>query len=120
MAGENKRRSDRVIPVVNDDEAVVIRFGQQQALGKMLDLSEGGTLVYLFLVDHEVVFEEHGPCTLTLSHRNKVFDVPSKICRVAGRLLGFEFVDPDEDALRMLSEKLIRMEVEWMRISGKG
>ena len=119
MAGENKRRSERVIPVVNDDEAVVIRFGQQHALGKMLDLSEGGTLVYLFLVDHEVAFEEQGACTLTLSHRNKVFDVPSKICRVAGRLLGFEFVEPGEEALHLLSEKLIRMEGEWMRISGK-
>lgn len=47
MAEETKRRSERVIPVVNDEEAVVIRIGQQQALGKMLDLSDGGTLVYL-------------------------------------------------------------------------
>jgi hypothetical protein len=36
---------------------------------------------------------------------------------VTGRLLGFEFVSPDVDAARLLNEKLIRMEVEWMRIS---
>ncbi len=119
MADETKRRSERVIPVVNDEEAVVIRIGQQQGLGKMLDLSEGGTLVYLFLFDHDVAFEVGSPCTLTLNYRNKLFDVPSKICRVTGRLVGFEFVDPEEAAQRLLSEKLIRMEVEWTRISLK-
>jgi hypothetical protein len=117
MAGEEKRRSERVVPVVNDEEVVVVHAGGQPALGKMLDLSDGGTLVYLFFGDREHSFQVGSTCKLALSHGNKVVEIPARVARVTGRLLGFEFVSPDVDAARLLNEKLIRMEVEWMRIS---
>jgi hypothetical protein len=121
MAGEEKRRSERVIPVVNDEEVVLIHVGQQQALGKMLDLSEGGTLVYLFRVDDDVSVDVGQTFDLTLYHRDNIFHVPARIARRSGsgRLLGIEFVSPDEEALRLIGEKLIRMEVEWLRLSRK-
>jgi hypothetical protein len=85
----------------------------------MLDLSEGGTLVYLFRVDDDVSVAVGQTCNLTLYHRENVFCVPARIVRRSDRLLGIEFVNPDEEALRLISEKLIRMEVEWLRLSRK-
>jgi len=116
MAGENKRRSDRVIPFVSDEEVVVIRrTGAEPVLAKMMDLSEAGTLVYLLAEDLPDAAGDTSK--LAVFHQGKVFDIPATIIRKNGRLIAFKFANPSPEALRDVQSKLIRMEIEWMRLS---
>lgn len=116
MSGQDKRRSDRVIPFVSDEEVIVIhQEGRDNVLAKMMDLSEGGTLVYL-LDDTDL----SGAAELSVYHKGKVFNVPAKVIRKNGRLTGFEFANAPAESLREIQSKLIHMEVEWMRLSRRG
>jgi hypothetical protein len=117
MAGENKRRSERVVPFVSDEEVVVIRTeGKPPVLAKMLDLSESGTLLYILSeADTAAVV---GPATnLAVYHQGKIFEVPATIARGDGRMIAFHFANPSHEILRDIQSKLIRMEIEWMRLS---
>jgi len=50
MSEEEKRRSDRVIPVISDEEAVLVETGSgAPTLAKLIDFCELGTLVYLLV-----------------------------------------------------------------------
>ena len=117
MAAENKRRSERVIPFVSDEEVVVIRTeGTAPLLAKMLDLSESGTLVYILSEgDAGAVV---GPASnLAVYHQGKIFEVPATIARRDSRMIAFHFANPSQETLRDIQSKLIRMEIEWMRLS---
>lgn len=114
---QNKRRSDRVIPFVSDEEVVVIRQGDAEPLvAKLMDLSEVGTLLYV-LSDKDLNEAAGSPCALNIYHQGKVFEIPATIARKNGRLIAFDFEHPSSDVLRDVQTKLIRMEVEWMRLS---
>ena len=116
MSGQDKRRSDRVVPFVSDEEVIVIhQEGRKNVLAKMMDLSEVGTLVYL-LEDTDLA----SSAELSLYHQGKIFRVPANNARKNGRLIAFEFVNPPTDVVREIQSKLIRMEVEWMRLSRRG
>jgi hypothetical protein len=119
MQGESKRRAERVIPFVSDEEIVVIRrTGADPVLAKMMELGEVGTLVYLLADDlPDAVGSTSG---LAVSHQGKVFDIPATIVRKNGRLITFEFANPSPEALRDVQGKLIRMEIDWMRLSRRG
>jgi hypothetical protein len=120
MAGEDKRRSERVIPFVSDEEVVVIRLDDgKTVLGKMLDLSEVGTLIYL-IADSDLPGEAGLSCALSMYHEKKVFDVPARLSRKSGRLMAFDFENGLAEALHDIQTKLIRMEIEWMRLSRRG
>jgi hypothetical protein len=116
MGGQDKRRSERAIPCVSDEEMVVIQQdGQASVLAKLMDLSEVGALLYI-LRDGDA----DGSVSLSIFHQGKVFEVPANVTRKNGRLLAFEFVSPSTEAMREIQSKLIRMEVEWMRLSRRG
>ena len=115
MSGEEKRRSERVIPVVSEEEVVLIDAGGHRSLAKMLDISDGGTLVYL-LVDSDIDAGVGDTCTLLLYHQGKVFDASSTILRKSGRLIGFSFGALSPEAWHHIQSKLIRMEIEWTRL----
>jgi hypothetical protein len=116
---ENRRRSERVIPFVSDEEVVVIRpEGMSPLLSKMIDLSETGTLVYV-LGDGDVSLDIGSLSKLAIYHQGKVFDVSATIARKDGRMVAFHFANPSADVLRDVQGKLIRMEIEWMRLSRK-
>jgi hypothetical protein len=71
MNGGDKRRSERVIPVVSEEEVVLIDSGDgHRTLAKMLDISDGGTLVYL-LVDSDIDGDVGDSCTLMLTTRER-------------------------------------------------
>ncbi len=117
MTRENKRRSDRVIPFVSDEEVVVVRSeGNSPALAKMMDLSETGTLVYL-LNDGDFSSGVGATSSLAIYHQGKIFEIPAIIARKDGRMIAFQFKNPPEEVLRDVQGKLIRMEIEWMRLS---
>ena len=117
MASEDKRRSERVIPFVSDEEVVVIRLdGGKTMLGKMLDLSEVGTLIYL-LADTDLPGDAGLSCVLSMYHEKKIFDAPATLIRKSARLIAFEFTSLPTEVLRDIQAKLIRMEIEWMRLS---
>src|SRR5205814_5920269 len=85
MSGNDKRRSERVIPFVSDEEVIFIHQEvQKNVLAKMMDLSEVGTLVYL-LEDTDI----SSPAELSLYHQGKVFKVPASVIRKNGRLNDF-------------------------------
>jgi hypothetical protein len=116
MSGQDKRRSERVIPFVSDEEVIVVhQEGHKNVLAKMMDLSEGGTLAYL-LEDGDI----SGSAELSIYHQGRVFTVPASIARKNGRLVGFEFANPSAECIREIQSKLIHMEVEWMRLSRRG
>ena len=116
MGGEEKRRSERVIPVVSEEEVVLIDSGVgNRILAKMLDFSDGGTLVYL-LVDAHISSNVGDTCSLMLYHQGKVFQVPATVLRKSGRLIGFTFGDLSSSARHHIQAKLIRMEIEWTRL----
>ncbi len=115
MSSDEKRASDRVIPMVSDEEMVVVETGRQRHLAKMMDLSDTGTLVYT-LSDFE-----HAPdaeCRLSLYHNGKVITVYAGVIRGNGRLVAFRFRNVDYRSATELQAKLIRMEVEWTRLKG--
>jgi hypothetical protein len=117
MTRDHKRRSERVIPFVSDEEVIVIRSeGKSSMLAKMMDLSETGTLVYL-LGDAEFSDGVGAASSLAIYHQGKIFEVPAIIARKDGRMIAFQFANPPEDVLRDVQGKLIRMEIEWMRLS---
>jgi len=113
MTDQNKRRSERVIPFVSDEEVVVLQqSGRSPLLAKMMDLSEVGTLVYLL---EDAV--PSGSAALSIYHQGKVFEVPARVIRTNGRLVAFEFTEVSPEVLRDIEAKLIRMEIEWTRLS---
>jgi hypothetical protein len=117
MSAEEKRGSDRVVPMVSDEEMVVIECGASRYLAKMMDLSDGGTLVYL-LADTEETIPFDTRCRLSLYHNGKVFTASATVARTNGRLLAFRFRGLDHGTSATLQAKLIRMEVEWLRLQG--
>ena|SRR5579884_2865506 len=115
MSDAEKRRSERAIPFVSDEEVVVVhQAGGPNVLAKLLDLSEHGTLLYL-LEDAN----PSGSVALSIYHQGNVFQVRASAIRVNNRLAAFEFTNLSAAELREIQAKLIRMEVEWMRISRK-
>ncbi len=117
MSQEEKRRSDRVIPAISEEEAVLVGVGEgKPALAKLIDFSEVGTLVYLLVkMDSDLPIGEI--CTLTMYDQGSIFVVPSRIVRKNGHLIGFEFTHLSTATLHNVQSKLIRMEVEWLRLS---
>lgn len=115
MSTEEKRASGRVVPMVSDEEMVVIERGEQRHLAKMMDLSDSGTLLYL-LADAEQPFPTEALCRLSLYHSGKIFTVSAVITRTSGRLLALRFQGIDYGTSANLQAKLVRMEVEWTRL----
>ena len=119
MTRDHKRRSERVIPFVSEEEVVVIRSeGKSPVLAKMMDLSETGTLVYL-LADEDLSNTAGATSNLAVYHQGKVFEIPAIVARKDGRMIAFHFANPPQEVLRDVQSKLIRMEIEWMRLSRK-
>ena len=117
MSEQDKRRSERVVPFVSDEEVVVIRTqSEESVLAKIMDLSETGTLLYL-LAEGDLPDTGDSPCTLSPVSQGKVFDTPAAVARKSGRLIAFNFVAPLPEAMHEIQAKLIRMEIEWMRLS---
>jgi PilZ domain len=120
MSEEEKRRSDRIVPVVSEEEVVLIDLGKPTpSLAKLLDFSEVGTLVYL-LVDASVDAPIGTACFLMIYQQGKVITIPAKIVRKLGRLIGFDFGEMSAEVVHDVQAKLLRMEVEWLRLSKSG
>jgi hypothetical protein len=113
--GDEKRQSDRVLPMVSDEEMVVIHVEGKRILAKVIDLSDSGTLVYS-LEELRDTLENNSLYRLSLYHQGKIFTVAATMARATGRLVAFRFRIIDPDASADLQAKLIRMEVEWSRI----
>jgi hypothetical protein len=117
MSAEEKRGSDRVVPMVSDEEMVVIECGASRYLAKMMDLSDGGTLVYLLADLHETIPLDT-LCSLSLYYNGRIFTASATVARTNGRLVAFRFRGIDRGTAANLQAKLIRMEVEWLRLQG--
>jgi hypothetical protein len=114
---DHKKRSERVIPFVSDEEVVVIRSeGHTPMLAKIMDLSETGTLVYL-LGEGDLTQGEGASSGLAVYHQGKIFEVPAVLARKENRLVAFQFKNLPAEVLLDIQGKLIRMEIEWMRLS---
>ena len=109
----DKRGSERVIPMVTDEEMVVVGCGSRQFLAKMMDLSDTGTLTYMLDADADP--KTGAQCVLSLWHQGNVFAIDAVVARRSGRLVGFQFLPGCENS-PFLQVKLIRMEVEWNRL----
>ncbi len=90
--------------------------GRAPVLAKMMDLSETGTLVYM-IAEGDQAGAAGSAANLAVFHQGKVFEIPSVLARKDGRMLAFHFANPSSEVLRDVQGKLIRMEIEWMRLS---
>ena len=115
---QKHRRSERTIPFVSGEEMVLISVGSDRSfIGKMLDLSEDGTLVYLS-DESDMPDAAEMPCALTLYNQGQVFQIESKIARRSSRLIGFEFVNPSPNVLKRIQVKISQMP-DWLRVKGQ-
>jgi hypothetical protein len=123
VAGESQgrqrqRRSVRTVPFVSGEEMVLISIGcHTTMIGKMLDLSEDGTFVYLS-EESDILDAMDKECTLTLYHQGKIFQLESKIARRSRRLIGFEFVNPSSTVVSHIRAKITQMP-DWRRLKGR-
>jgi len=115
---QKQRRSQRTIPFISGEEMVLISTGSGPSIiGKMLDLSEDGTLVYVSEAS-ETLDAAETPCMLTLYHQGQVFQVESKVARRSSRLIGFEFMNPSPGVANRIRAKISRMP-DWLRVKGQ-
>jgi hypothetical protein len=115
---QGHRRSERTIPFVSGEEMVLITSGSDSSIiGKMMDLSEDGTLVYLS-EESEMLNDLKPQCTLTLYHRGRIFQIESKVARASSRLIGFEFVNPSSTVMNRIRAKINEMP-DWLRVKGQ-
>ncbi len=115
---EDKRRSARIVPIGSNEDVVVLRIGDEQHLAKILDLSDGGTCVYT--VESGVPLDVGDTFDVSLYHEGKIEDIDVKVSRVNGQVAGLEFIAPSPEAIQHIQAKIIRLEVEWMRLKPTG
>ena len=114
---EEKRRPSRIVAIGSAPDVVVIHVGDEQHLVKILDLSDGGTCVYL--VESNLPLNVDDTSTISLYHDGKIEDIRVRVCRKHGQVVGLEFVNISPEAQRQVRSKIIRLEVEWMRLKPK-
>ena len=115
MNTEDRRVTGRVIPRGSDEEMVSIEFAGGQYSSKLLDLSNGGALVYVLSDSHDTL-TKGAACTLSLYFQGNVFAITATIARSSGRLLAFQFGSIAPETLKHLQAKLDRMEAERKRL----
>ena len=111
---DDKRRSERIVPIGSNEDVVLLHIGEEQHLAKILDLSDGGTCVYM--VEAGVPIESDDTLRMSLYHNQKIQDIDVKVCRKSGQVIGLEFHDLSPEAKEHVRAKIIRLEVEWMRM----
>ncbi len=113
-AMDEKRRSARIVPIGPNEDVVVLHVAGEQHLAKILDLSDGGTCVYT--VEPGFPLDVGETCGMSLYHNRSVLDLDVRVCRKNGQVVGLEFHTLSAEAREHLSAKIIRLEVEWMRV----
>ena len=111
---QEKRRSERIVPIGSNEDVVMLHISGDQHLAKILDLSDGGTCVYM--VEPNAPVELDGAYRVSLYHKGKIQDIDVKVSRKNGQVIGLEFVDLSAAAAEHVSAKIIWLEVEWMRL----
>ncbi len=114
---DEKRRSERIVPIGSNEDVVVLHVGDKQHLAKILDLSDGGACVYL--VEPGVGIEQDDSFRMSLYHKQKIEDIEVTACRKTGQVIGLEFQGLSDTAEEHVRAKIIRLEVEWMRMKPK-
>ena len=115
---EDKRRSARIVPIGSSEDVVVLRIGDEQYLAKILDLSDGGTCVYT--VESGVPLGVGDTFEVSLYHNGTIENIDVRVSRVNGQVTGLEFISPSPEAIQHIQAKIIRLEVEWMRLKPTG
>jgi len=109
-----KRSSSRIVPIGSNEDIVILHIDGDQHLAKILDLSDGGVCVYLVEPDAPVQTED--TVLMSLYHQEKVEEIDVKVCRKTGQLVGLEFLKLSREASEHIRSKIIRLEVEWIRM----
>jgi len=115
MNSKNRRESERVVLRGSDEELVMVIRGGRRSVSRMLDLSDGGTLVYL-LGDPEDSPKKGDACEISLHHEGGAFEIPATVARTTGRLIALQFGSPSPESSRLLQAKLARLHLEWERL----
>ena len=113
-AMNEKRRSARIVTIGSNEDVVVLHLDEEQHLAKILDLSDGGTCVYT--VEPGFPLDIGETCRISLYHNKNIQDLDVRVCRKSGQVVGLEFQSPSAEAQEHVSAKIIRLEVEWMRM----
>ncbi len=111
---DEKRRSERIVPIGSNEDVVILHVGEEQHLAKILDLGDGGTCVYT--IEPGVPIALNDTLRMSLYHNQIIEDIDVKACRKAGQVIGLEFQRLSDAAAEHVRAKIIRLEVEWMRM----
>ena len=112
-----KRSSARIVSIGSNEDVVVLHLDDDQHLAKILDLSDGGVSVYsVYMVEPGAPISQYDRCRMSLYHQEKIHDIDVKVSRKNGQVIGLEFVNLSPAAQEHVRAKIIRLEVEWMRM----
>ena len=109
-----KRSSTRIVPIGSNEDIVILHIDGDQHLAKILDLSDTGVSVYV--VEPDAPLKTDDTFRMALYHKEKIEDIDVKVCRKTGHLVGLEFLNLSRAAAEHVRAKIIRLEVEWMRM----
>ena len=113
MAGD-KRRSARLVPILSDEEVVMIESAKGGAsLAKILDISDGGVLTYV--VESRAKLETGTACKASFYHKGRVFAVQSKVTRNHWRMIGLEFTNVTPRLASQIRAKIASLEESFMK-----
>ena len=113
-AMDEKSRSARIVPIGANEDVVVLHVGEEQHLAKILDLSNGGPCVYT--IEPGFPLDVGETCGMSLYHNKNILDLDVRVSRKVGQVVWLEFQSPSAEAREQVSAKIIRLEVEWMRM----
>lgn len=117
MVSAEKRRAARVIPIMTDEEVVLVHIPSGTALAKVIDISMVGVLAYLVhsvtKVDPEAVRK------VSFYHKGNVIDVNARITRKDGRLIALDFVNVTPRKRAQIQAKLDGLQAMFMKAGGR-
>jgi c-di-GMP-binding flagellar brake protein YcgR len=113
-----KRRSPRIVPIGSNEDVVVMQINGEQYLAKILDLSDGGTCVYA--IEPDVPLDVGDTFRVAFYHKGHVEEIDVTVSRKNGQVAGLEFDSASAEAKSHIQAKIIRLEVEWMRLKPTG
>jgi hypothetical protein len=93
---------------MNQEERILIQYSAQSATGRLVNLSESGTLLEL---SSTMGLEIGAVASLLLNNGGLPFELKASVVRISQGLVGIEFIEltpADEKGLR---NKVIRMQI---------
>ena len=118
MASREKRRSDRLVPVMWEEDFAFVEYRNHDIPAKLIDFNTHGALVCLIdlLTDWQCFAVVGESCNVLLHHEGSAFNVKAKVVRRTGRLLAFKFLKQTPEVAEKLQRKFDRLAAAYLAL----